>query len=147
MELIRKFRQNGYLTQAFFKVATGGSTGIICNCHPDTCVSLQATRFARRFDPVLSMNANSGYSARHLTEICRHCGTCARICHFGAIQVKDSSWAYDRKTCMGCGLCTEHCPGQALLLYRDEEKTRPLDLDLIKAERLSMVKQESANGI
>ncbi|PKN59601.1 MAG: hypothetical protein CVU53_07370, partial [Deltaproteobacteria bacterium HGW-Deltaproteobacteria-11] len=101
----------------------------------------------RRFDPALSMNADSGYSSRHLTDICRHCGTCARICHFGAIQVNDSSWTYDRKTCMGCGLCTEHCPEQALSLYRDKEKTHPLDLDLIKAERLTMAKQESANGI
>ncbi|MCX8125501.1 MAG: hypothetical protein N3F66_15245, partial [Spirochaetes bacterium] len=38
LELIKKLRQRGYLTQAFFKVATGGSTGVICNCHPKSCV-------------------------------------------------------------------------------------------------------------
>jgi Fe-S-cluster-containing hydrogenase component 2 len=147
LDLIRKFRQSGYLTQAFFKVATGGSTGIICNCHPDTCVSLQATRFARRFGPGLTMNANSGYSTHHHDEICRHCGTCARACHFGAIRVTGQNWIYDRAACMGCGLCTEHCPEQALALYRDADKTVPLDLDMIRAEGLTVEGEGSRNGI
>jgi len=48
IDLVKNFREKGYVTQAFFKVATGGSAGIICNCHIGTCVSLQATCFARR---------------------------------------------------------------------------------------------------
>lgn len=147
LDLIRKFRQKGYLTQAFFKVATGGSTGIICNCHRDTCVSLQATRFARRFDPGLTMNADSGYSTHHQDEICQHCGTCVRICPFEAIRVTDSDWIYDRAACMGCGLCTEHCPEQAISLYRDKNKTVPLDLDMIRAEALRLEGQGPINGI
>lgn len=36
LEIIDRFRKKNHITQAFFKVATGGSTGVICNCHPDT---------------------------------------------------------------------------------------------------------------
>lgn len=147
LTLIRRFRQNGYLTQAFFKVATGGSTGIICNCHPDTCVSLQATRFARRFSRDLTMNANSGYSVRHHDKTCRHCGTCAGTCHFGAIRVTDREWIYNREACMGCGLCTEHCPEQSLSLYRDDGKTVPLDLDMIRRSGRAEEKAGAKDGI
>ncbi len=129
LALIRDLRRTGHLTQAFFKVATGGTTGVICNCHPDTCVSLRATRFAKRVDPGLTMSADSGYSVRHDDAGCRHCGTCARICPFGAVRVAGETWTYGRATCLGCGLCTEHCPEQALTLYRDAAKTVPLDLD------------------
>ncbi len=135
LELVRTFRKNGYVTQAFFKVATGGSTGVLCNCRLDSCVSLQATLFARRFDPHLTMNADAGYSCRCDDAACRRCGTCARICQFGAIRAADGNWQYDRAACMGCGLCTEHCPEQALSLYRDAAKTVPLDLRLLKRER------------
>jgi Pyruvate/2-oxoacid:ferredoxin oxidoreductase delta subunit len=134
LDLIRKFREKGYLTQAFFKVATGGTMGIICNCHVDSCVSLQATQFARRFDGTLSMAAESGYSVTQDDERCKKCGTCARMCQFGAVAVNGEGWSYDRKTCMGCELCVEHCPEGAITLYRDSEKTVPLDLDIVRAE-------------
>lgn len=136
LDLIKKFRKKGYLTQAFFKVATGGSTGVICNCHMDNCVSLQATRFAREFDPSFSMAADSGYSVLHDDAKCTKCGTCASICNFGAIKVFDGVRTYDRSKCMGCDLCVEHCTQEALSLYQDPKKTVPLDLDLVKAEYL-----------
>lgn len=135
LDLVRTFRQNGHVTQAFFKVATGGSTGVLCNCRVDTCVSLQATLFARRFDPHLTMNADAGYSCRHDDALCRRCGTCEGICQFGAIRVTGGNWQYDRAACLGCGLCPEHCPEHALSLYRDERKTVPLDLHLLRRER------------
>jgi ferredoxin len=134
LDLIRKFRGKGYLTQAFFKMATGGTMGIICNCHIDTCVSLQATQFARRFDENLSMAAESGYSVRHDDEKCINCGTCSGVCQFGALVVADEGCFYDRNACMGCELCVEHCPEGAITLYRDPEKTVPLDLDIVRTE-------------
>lgn len=134
LDLIKKFRKKGYLTQAFFKVATGGNIGIICNCHIDSCVSLQATQFAKRFDMDLSMAANSGYSVAYDETLCRECGTCVEICQFRAIQIHEGHRAYYRDVCMGCDLCTEHCPEKALNLYRDTRKTVPLDLDIVKKE-------------
>ena len=40
----------------------------------------------------------------------------------------------DADLCTGCELCVEHCSGNALSLYRDADKTVPLDLDIIKNE-------------
>jgi len=134
LELIRKFREKGYVTQAFFKVATGGSTGIICNCHIDTCVSLQASRFARRFSSELTMNADSGYSMRHDDTVCRLCGACVRICQFNAISLAENKRTYEKKECLGCGLCMEHCPHQAIHMYQDPDKTIPLDVDIVKKD-------------
>ena len=134
LDLIKKFRKKGYLTQAFFKVATGGNMGIICNCHIDSCVSLQATQFAKRFDRRLSMAADSGYSVCHDEDTCKKCGACAEICQFGAIQVTDGTWSYRKDLCMGCELCVEHCPEQSLRLFQDSEKTVPLDLDIVRKE-------------
>jgi len=138
IDLIKKFREKGYLTQAFFKVATGGSTGVICNCHIDTCVSLQASRFARRFDPSLTMNADSGYSMQYHDATCRHCGTCGRICQFAAIVFKEDERTYRKELCLGCGLCMEHCPGQAISIYQDPCKSVPLDMDIIKKEYIAV---------
>ena len=134
LDLIKKFRKEGYLTQAFFKVATGGTMGVICLCHVDNCVSLQATQFAKKFDSSFSMAAQSGYSVQHDDIRCKKCGTCAKICMFKSIRVNNGTWAYDKNTCMGCELCVEHCPQQALALYQDPGKTVPLDMDIVKKE-------------
>jgi ferredoxin len=134
VEMIKKFREKGYLTQAFFKVATGGSTGVICSCHIDSCMSLQASRFARRFDPNLTMNADSGYSMQHNDAICRRCGACARFCQFEAIVFNGDKRTYQKELCLGCGLCMEHCPEQAISIYQDPHKTVPLDMDIVRKE-------------
>jgi len=129
LELVKKFRQHGYITQAFFKVATGRSTGVICNCHPKSCVSLQATRFAKRFDSSLSMNAPAGYKIVHDTMLCKLCGDCVGVCPFNAISISNNQWLYSVKDCAGCELCVEHCTNGALKLVIDETKPRPLDIE------------------
>ncbi|MFZ5572385.1 MAG: ATP-binding protein [Thermodesulfobacteriota bacterium] len=132
LEVIRRFRQQGHVTQAFFKVATGGSTGVICNCCPDCCVSLKATRYTRKIDSRLAMNAPSGYSIRHDAGKCDLCGTCREVCHFAAIDIADGVRRYDPSECMGCELCVEQCPRNALELFVDPKKPLPLDLDRIQ---------------
>ncbi|HDP79524.1 MAG TPA: hypothetical protein ENN21_01635 [Spirochaetes bacterium] len=132
LSIITDLRAKGHLTQAFFKVATGGSTGVICNCLPDTCVSLMATRYCRELDGKLSMNAPAGYSVRRDEGRCRLCVACAGACHFGGITVKDGVWSCDAGRCMGCELCVEACPEGALSLYRDPEKILPLDIESIE---------------
>ncbi len=133
LDLIKKFRKAGYLTQAFFKVATGGSSGVICNCHPDTCVSLQASRFGKKFNSDFNMNAHAGYMVERNPSHCDTCGTCADICPGKALTVKkDISWELSREDCYGCELCVEHCPKDALTLVRDPLKPVPFDLDIIE---------------
>jgi ferredoxin len=132
IDLIKRFRKMGYITQAFFKVATGGSTGVICNCHPDTCVSLYGTKVSKELNENLSQSVESGYSVRRDESKCKNCGTCAKTCHFGAIVIKDEVRLYNKNTCWGCELCVENCPNGALTLYMDSDKSVPLDIDLIK---------------
>ncbi|MCX7677885.1 MAG: hypothetical protein N2316_01570 [Spirochaetes bacterium] len=132
LAIVKKFRSKGYITQAFFKVATGGSTGVICNCHPATCVSLQASRIAKKIHKNLTMNAQSGYSIMHDNKKCTRCGTCDTVCHFNAIQITNNGRLYHINECMGCELCVESCSAGALSLYVDPQKPIPLDIDLIK---------------
>jgi len=135
LALIERLRKMGYITQAFFKVATGGQTGVICNCHPDTCVSLQATKFAKKFDDKLTMNAESGYAVEWNKNLCGFCGTCAGFCPVDCIQVVgDKNRTYDKNACIGCELCVEHCPEKALSIYRDSGKAVPLDMDIVMKE-------------
>jgi Fe-S-cluster-containing hydrogenase component 2 len=136
LDMINRFRKMGYLTQAFFKVATGGSTGVICNCHPDTCVSLQATKFAKKFSNKFNMNANSGYVVEFNDRKCKYHGNCASVCPVGAIKVdkQNKTFTYDRDACLGCELCVEHCPEKALSTKRDSSKNVPLDLDIVRKE-------------
>ncbi len=132
LDLIRDYRKRGHITQAFFKVATGGSTGVICNCCPDCCVSLEASRRVRKFGGKLSQSAGSGYSVREAPDLCRNCGSCTDVCPFGAMIRWDGIRSYDRAACMGCELCVEHCTSGALSLYRDPEKPLPLDMDWVR---------------
>ncbi|HQP30999.1 MAG TPA: 4Fe-4S binding protein [Deltaproteobacteria bacterium] len=133
IDLIKDFRRRGHVTQAFFKVATGGRTGVFCNCCPECCVSLEATKLGQKFNSRFTQSAPSGYSVLHDAEKCKNCGSCAKVCHFDAIEFKDSKrFFYQKWNCMGCGLCIEHCPHGALSLYVDESKPLPLDIDLVK---------------
>lgn len=128
LEIVAACRKSGHVTQAFFKVATGGSTGVICNCHPDDCVSLEASRLSRRLPGAPTMNAPSGYSVAHQQPACTLCGSCAAICPFEAITVNAGEHRYDPQACMGCELCVEHCPEGALSLRRDPAQPEPLDV-------------------
>jgi len=132
LDLIKRLRKQGHITQAFFKVATGGSSGVICNCHPDTCVSLKASSITRHIRPDLSQNVESGYSVKCDQEKCNRCGTCEQICHFETITIADGMRTYDATACLGCGLCVEGCPNEALSLYVDADKARPLDMDDVR---------------
>ena len=122
MDMVRSFRERGYVTQAFFKVATGGSTGVICNCNVESCGALRAQMIVSSWDrPGLRMVAESGYSVEYDASKCAECGTCVKICQFKAVQSSGGKrTGYIRQNCLGCGLCVEHCPQGALSLYRDQ---------------------------
>ncbi len=134
LDIIKEARKTGHVTNAFLKVATGGITGIICNCCPKCCVEFESTRLSKKIDPSVSQYAPSGYSVRRDAEACTLCGTCVQICPFEAIKIADGEYVYDIDACMGCELCVENCPVGALELYNDPDKLLPLDIDLLKDE-------------
>jgi len=128
LDIIKTLRASGHVTQAFLKVATGGLTGVICNCCPKCCVCMESSRLSKKFDPNLTMIAPSGYIAVHDAQKCTNCGICADICPFDAIEIQNGTYCYDQDKCMGCELCVEKCPNQALQLSRSDCDTLPLDL-------------------
>jgi len=134
LDIIKGARKSGHVTNAFLKVATGGMTGIICNCCPKCCVEFAASNLARTFDEKAVQYAESGYSVKYEKEKCDLCGACEKVCPFEAISVREEKLNYDRKACKGCELCVEACPRHALSLYQDPEKLLPLDIDLLKGK-------------
>lgn len=47
---------------------------------------------------------------------CLGLGSCAKVCDFGAIEVKDRLVHIDAEKCKGCGKCIEVCPKSVLRL-------------------------------
>jgi len=78
------------------------------------------------------MNAPAGYRVRYDPTRCTQCGKCTTVCHFEAVWQKKDQRRYTAALCMGCELCVEHCPQQALSLEIDPSKPLPLDLDRIR---------------
>ena len=52
--------------------------------------------------------------------------------HTGALVIQGETLHYDTDLCLGCGLCVELCPREALSLYLDETKPQPLDVDRVR---------------
>lgn len=132
--IIDEHRRNGHINQAFFKVATGGSMGVICNCCPKCCVSMRATRLAQQIKGAqgISQYAPSGYTVKHDAGKCELCGTCVKTCNFDAVEIVDGVRIYHPEACMGCELCVESCERGALTLVLEEGGLFPLDIDLAR---------------
>jgi Pyruvate/2-oxoacid:ferredoxin oxidoreductase delta subunit len=151
LRIIMDARERGCITAAWFKVATGGRTGVICSCCRCCCGGMEGTRIGQKFDRTLSMMAPSGYAVIHDPGTCKSCKKCSEICMFNAVTFSsDNTRVYDSAACMGCGLCTEKCQQHALSLVRDPSKGEPLDIDSLK-ETLQVGRQggesESVSGV
>jgi len=129
LEIIKSLRATGHITQAFIKVATGGLTGVICNCCPKCCVCMESSRLSKNIDNSLSMIAPSGYLINNEPDKCTNCGDCVDICPFDAITIQNGKYHYDKEKCMGCELCVEKCSNNALSLYKSSGNILPLDID------------------
>ena len=154
IERIDALRKTGHFNQAYFKVATGGRTGVICNCCEKCCGQGTVVKLIKdmtdrhrgklakikacKLDPLMHncASAPSGYTVKHDKEKCDLSGDCVNICPFEAVKITDGKYRYDPVACMGCGLCVEHCKQDALrLVFEDRGGYIPLDIDLVK-ERL-----------
>jgi len=135
LEIVNSQRARGCITTAWFKVATGGRTGVICSCHPDFCVGMQGMKMAKslKHPQGVTNHAPSGYTIKIETQLCESCGECINLCHFSALSVADGKINYQKDACMGCGLCAEACRNKAIAVVPDDDRPLALDVEIDKA--------------
>ena len=56
----------------------------------------------------------SGSHAVIRGEDCVQCGTCAKLCAFGAVFSGEEGYRVDDLRCEGCGVCVKLCPQKAV---------------------------------
>jgi NAD-dependent dihydropyrimidine dehydrogenase PreA subunit len=134
LDIIKECRATGHINKAFFKVATGGSMGVLCNCCPKCCASMRCTALAQKIkgSDGISMYVPSGYTVVYDPEKCELCGECMKTCNFGAVEIRDGVRIYHPEACLGCELCVENCKQGALTLIWEEAGLIPLDIDIVK---------------
>ena len=139
LEMLRQGHERGHITTAWFKVATGGRTGVICSCCKCCCGALEARRLTKSLErkgrtPVPEIMVPSGYTVNVDRKLCDGCGTCSEVCVFSAVSMDGTTVVQSFEDCMGCSVCVEKCSKGARSLVRDPSKGDPLDIDAIVEE-------------
>ncbi len=62
----------------------------------------------------------AGHQAEIDPELCQGCGTCADLCHFGAVVEDGAVYAVDPLACEGCKVCVTFCPSGAIAFNRQK---------------------------
>ncbi|MFH1382442.1 MAG: NADH-quinone oxidoreductase subunit I [Chloroflexota bacterium] len=86
-------------------------------------------------------------------EKCTGCGTCAKSCPIGAIEIATSpnlvenkyaveKYQVDTGYCIQCGLCVEACPYEALYLSTAYEKAKYKRGDLVQSKEVMLYTPE-----
>lgn len=67
----------------------------------------------------------ANYYAEVDPDLCIGCGICVEICPMNAISLKDEVSSIKRKRCIGCGNCVAKCPEEAISLHKRERQFTP----------------------
>ncbi|MCD6362483.1 MAG: 4Fe-4S dicluster domain-containing protein [Synergistetes bacterium] len=59
---------------------------------------------------------------------CTQCGECANVCPTGAIYEENGVYKIDKEKCVGCYVCVDACPENAMVKHPAE--TAPIKCDL-----------------
>lgn len=87
---------------------------VICNCHPSSCIVLQA--YLKHGVKAL---VESNFIIDYDLEKCINCQKCIQRCYFNALeQDPQGKIRVIKENCVGCGLCITTCPVKALRLVR-----------------------------
>jgi ferredoxin len=131
VKILEDCHEKGFVHTAYFEHAAGNRLDAICNCCGCCCMGVRMWNLMEGKLPLL---APSGYVAE-VGEDCNGCGICADdVCNFSAISLSDDGQraVIEMGKCMGCGVCEDLCPVEALHLRREPAKGDPLDLDELK---------------
>lgn len=139
LEMIANARDRGDIITSWFKVATGGRTGVICACCSCCCGALEVMRVAKSLKGHgdLTNLAHSGYSVEFDEEKCTFCKACVGNCFMSANKIDNNgAIIFDESLCLGCGVCAEKCPSGARVMVRSPHRGIPLDMDYVKENLL-----------
>ncbi len=117
----------GFVHSIYFKKETGNRQRGICNCCSCCCLGV---RMWNQLEGTVPIIAASGYVAE-VGNDCNGCGACAdKTCHFNAIRMSEDGQEamINEAKCMGCGVCVDVCPIEAIKLRREPSKGDPLDI-------------------
>ena len=62
------------------------------------------------------MHSASPYLARIDSDECVGCGVCVDMCPMDAITLEDDIAVLEDERCLGCGICAHHCDTEAVSL-------------------------------
>ena len=126
-EIIIRERQNGHFTQVMFSPRP--YVECICNCD----------QFCARWKvPELPWGNTPSFKISEATEPdrCDDCGTCLKVCYSKAISIFEDREGHhvvvNQDKCIGCGLCTEHCPKGVFELKPRKKFWDPVVLKVIE---------------
>ncbi|MFX0099091.1 MAG: ATP-binding protein [Candidatus Hodarchaeota archaeon] len=110
-EKLKEWDDQGYVHQVIF-FPSPDYFYIICNCHPDWCLTLSNLKKWGFPSVVKSDFINQKDQAK-----CNDCLICIDRCHFNAIKSDGKGrMQLNQNNCAGCGLCVSKCPEGALQL-------------------------------
>jgi ferredoxin len=123
----------GLVHSVWFKKETGNRQRGICNCCSCCCLGVKMWNQLEGMVPII---AGSGYVAE-VSDDCNGCAACAdSTCHFKAIRMSEDGQkvVINEANCMGCGVCVDVCPVEAIRLRREPSKGDPLDIDELQTQ-------------
>lgn len=131
--ILEDCHRRGWVSGAFFNWALGGRFYAICNCC--CCCGFQDVRPALSSlkNPVQIM-APSGYLSIIGKEKCDACEACVSRCRFDAISMEETYALVNPDLCMGCGVCQQFCPEEAIEFKKDPSRGIPLDVHALAPE-------------
>jgi H+/Na+-translocating ferredoxin:NAD+ oxidoreductase subunit B len=90
----------------------------ICNCCGCCCGVL---RSINDLGIPASRVVNAHYYAEIDPDLCQACGTCAdERCQVKAVEAGEDAYQVIKERCIGCGLCIDTCPAEAIKLVRKQ---------------------------
>ncbi len=133
VKVLEYAHQKGFVHAVYLKKEMGGRMMAICNCCSCCCVGIRMWNMLEGAIPIM---ASSGYVAE-VSDDCNACASCTDgTCKFNAIRMSEDGQraVINEAKCMGCGVCVDVCPVEAIKLQRDPSKGEPLDIEELQRQ-------------
>lgn len=96
------------------------------------CCKCCCILFQTYYRGIISFHTLTSYLAKIDENKCIGCGICVEKCPIEAISLVDEKARHDENKCIGCGVCVHHCPENARTLVRTELRELYIPPPIIK---------------